>query len=53
MDSPTASDVKVFVPAMDFGQSLRFCEAMGWSVNWRAKDDSLAELELANCRFNL
>ena len=53
MNSPAASDVKVFVPAMDFGQSARFYEAMGWTVNWRAEDDSLAELELANCRFYL
>ena len=53
MESPKANDVKVFVPAMDFGQSLRFYEAMGWAVKWRAEDDSLAELELANCRFYL
>ena len=38
---------------MDFSQSMRFYEAMGWKANWRADDDSLAELELANCRFYL
>ena len=43
MSPPIASDVKVFVPAMDFGQSLDFYESMGWNVNWRADDDSLAE----------
>ena len=53
MNSPTASDVKVFVPAMDFGQSIGFYDAMGWKINWRADDDGLAELELANCRFYL
>ena len=53
VNSPTASDVKVFVPAMDFGQSIGFYDATGWKINWRADDDGLAELELANCRFYL
>ena len=53
MNSPMAKDVKIFVPAMDFSQSIRFYKDMGWSVNWRAEDDSLAELELANSRFYL
>ena len=53
MISPTASDVNIFVPTMDFSQSIGFYDAMGWAVNWRAEDDSLAELELANCRFYL
>ncbi len=53
MSSPDASDVKTFVPAMKFGHSLEFYEAMGWNVNWRADDDSLAELELAESRFYL
>ena len=51
MTPPNASDIKVFVPAMNFGLSVEFYEAMGWKVNWRADDDSLAELELANCRL--
>ena len=53
MDTPIASDVKVFVPAINFRQSLEFYKAMGWNINWRADDDSLAELELADCRFYL
>lgn len=51
--SPTATDVKVFVPAKDFKASLAFYEALGWQVNFRAEDDGIAELELANCRFYL
>ena len=53
MNAPNASDVKVFVPARNFGDSLAFYQAMGWNVNWRADDDGLAELELADCRFYL
>ena len=44
---------EVFVPAKDFGESMGFYEAMGWRVNWRAEDDSLAELELAGNRVYL
>ena len=51
--APKATDVKVFVPARDFRQSLDFYAAMGWSVNWRADDDSLAEMELAGNRLYL
>ena len=47
MSPPRATDVKTFVPAMDFSQSVGFYEAMGWNINWRAGDDSLAEVELA------
>ena len=53
MSSPNARDVKVFVPAMNFGQSLKFYEELGWKVNWRTADDNLAELELAGNRFFL
>ena len=53
MGSPNASDVKVFVPAMNFSHSLDFYAAMGWTVNWRADDDNLAELELAGNRLYL
>ena len=48
---PTATDIKVFVPAMNFQASLEFYTALGWTSNWQ--DDSLAELELANSRFYL
>ncbi len=47
MSSPSASDVKVFVPAKDFSRSLAFYEALGWNTIWRAEDDSLALIELA------
>jgi catechol 2,3-dioxygenase-like lactoylglutathione lyase family enzyme len=47
------SDVKVFVPAKDFELSLSFYEALGWRVNFRAEDDGIAVLELADCRFYL
>lgn len=53
MSGPSARDVKVFVPAKDLGESMGFYEAMGWRVNWRAEDDSLAELELAGNRVYL
>lgn len=52
-NAPSALDIKVFVPAKDFEQSLKFYTLLGWQVKWRAEDDSLAELELANCRFLL
>ena len=53
MSGQSALDVKVFVSAKDFGRSMGFYEAMGWTVNWRAEDDSLAELELACNRVYL
>jgi predicted lactoylglutathione lyase len=53
MMMPTASDVKVFVPARNFQESLEFYEALGWKVNFRAEDDGIAELELVGCRFYL
>ena len=53
MSPPHAIDIKVFVPAMNFNQSMEFYEAMGWKVNWRADDDVLAELELADNRIYL
>lgn len=46
-------DVKVFVPAMNFVDSLNFYTAMGWLLKWQAEDGSLAELELGDCRFYL
>ena len=48
-----AKDVKVFVPTMNFQESLDFYTALGWTMKWRADDGSMAELELANCRFYL
>ena len=53
MSAPSAHDIKVFVPAKDFRQSMQFYEAMGWKVNWRAEDDTLGELELAGNRVYL
>ena len=43
----------VFVPAKNFSESLEFYEAMGWDTNWRAEDDSFAELELGDHGFYL
>lgn len=51
--SPHATDVKVFVPAKNFQESLQFYEALGWKINFRAEKDDLAELELANNRIYL
>ena len=48
-----AHDVKTFVPSKNFQESLQFYEALGWTVKFRADDDQLAELELADCRFYL
>jgi len=49
----TVKDVKMFVPAQDFKESLRFYQALGCQLNWLAEDNSLAILELAGCRFYL
>jgi len=48
---PIASDIKVFVPARDFEESLRFYEALGWTRQW--EHDGLAEIELAGVRLYL
>ena len=48
-----ATDVKVFVPAKNFQDSLQFYTALGWKINFRAENDDIAELELADCRFYL
>ncbi len=53
MNQPTASDVKVFVPAKNFSESLAFYSKLGWQLNWQADDNSLAELELGGQRFYL
>ena len=53
MNIPKANDVKTFVPAMNFGESLKFYKALGWQVIFKADDGGLAELELADCRFYL
>ena len=53
MNTLNVSDVKIFVPAMDYSESLRFYGALGWQLNWQAEDNGLAELELANSRFYL
>lgn len=51
--TPTAFDVKVFVPALNFQESIQFYEAMGWRSNFRDENDDIAELELADSRFYL
>ncbi len=49
----TATDVKTFVPAKKFEESLAFYEALGWKINFCADDNGIAELELADSRFFL
>ena len=51
MPNPTASDVRVFVPAKDFALSKAFYKALGWQLNW--EDAELAEMEIADRRFLL
>jgi catechol 2,3-dioxygenase-like lactoylglutathione lyase family enzyme len=47
------SDVKVFVPALNYDQSLKFYTLLGWQLRWQSDNRELAELELADCRFYL
>ena len=49
--TPTANDVKIFVPSRDYEESLGYYQALGWKLNW--KSDGLSELELGNSRFFL
>lgn len=49
----TATQIRVFLPALDFGQSLHFYTRLGWQLLWKADDNGLADLELANHRFYL
>lgn len=48
-----AKDVKTFVPAMNFAESFDFYTQLGWESKFRAEDDGLAILELADSRFYL
>ncbi len=48
-----ASDVKTFVPAKKFEESLAFYQAMGWQANFVSENGDLAELELGDSRFYL
>jgi predicted lactoylglutathione lyase len=50
MNQPTANDVKPFVPAKNFNQSIEFYQALGWDLNWQ--NGGVAEMELAGvCIF--
>lgn len=51
MKAPEVSDVKVFVPAKNFGTSLTFYQSIGWQLNWQT--EGLAEIELAGVRLYL
>lgn len=51
MTTPTARDVKVFVPTRDLDVSAKFYEALGWKINWRV--EGLAEIELGSVRLFL
>lgn len=53
MNTLNVSDIKIFVPTMDYSESLRFYGALGWQLKWQAEDNGLAELKLANSRFYL
>jgi len=48
-----ASDVKTFVPAKNFKESFEFYTRLGWEFKFRAEDDGIAILELADSRFYL
>ncbi len=49
----TATDVIIFVPALDYDQSLRFYTLLGWEIKWQADDGKLTILELDDSRFYL
>ncbi|MEZ5297045.1 MAG: hypothetical protein R2697_12445 [Ilumatobacteraceae bacterium] len=49
---PTARDVRVWIGARDFEMSLRFYDALGWTIAW-TDGEGLAHLELAGHRFVL
>ena len=51
MPAPTATDVRIFVPALDLAVSKAFYVALGWQFNW--EEGNLVELELAGHRFLL
>jgi hypothetical protein len=51
-DLLAVEDVRVFVPALDFAQSMSFYAAVGWTTVW-TDDDGLAILELGGHRFML
>ena len=44
-------DLKVFVPAKDFKESLDFYQKLGWQLNWQ--NNEIAELENGGTRFFL
>ncbi|REJ76171.1 MAG: hypothetical protein DWQ47_11175 [Acidobacteria bacterium] len=43
-------DLRVFVPAKDFDESMRFYEAIGFKKNWQ-HEEGLAELEISGNRI--
>ncbi len=51
MSHPTASHVKIFVPAQNFAQSLAFYQAIGWQCEWH--NDDLAQLSFAGATIYL
>ena len=48
---PPVSDIKVYVPAINFSHCHAFYEALGWKTNWN--HSGLAEMELGGVRFFL
>jgi len=48
----SVSDVRMFVPSLDFAQSRAFYAALGWTTIW-SDDEGLALLELGGHRMML
>ena len=51
MSDLTVLNIKPFVGAKDFDQSLAFYKALGWQI--KAENDEITELQLGNCGFFL
>ncbi len=52
MTTPIAKDIKIFVPAKNFDESLRFYQALGWKANFVVEDDLLLSWSWLISAFN-